>query len=60
MSEETRPVVEDNETPAATAEKQAPKPAWSTPVIVPLSVSLTEQTPGVGSDGGVFPDSTLP
>ena len=36
------------------------KERWSSPVIVPLDVTLSEGNPGVGFDGSVpFPDSTL-
>jgi len=48
------------EKPGVPAEEPGPKAPWNKPVLVPLSVSLTEHTPGVGSDGDVFPDSTRP
>ena len=45
------------EEPARVTEATETKPKWSKPVLVPLSIALTEFSPTVGSDGGFFDSS---
>ncbi len=61
MDDKSRDPGETRESTAGVSEHHGTKSKWSKPVLVPLSIALTENWPGVGSDGMViWPDSTHP
>ncbi len=57
MDDTTREPNEPAEDRIADSENDARRLTWTKPVLVPLSIALTEMNPGVGSDGGFFDSS---
>ncbi len=51
--ESTEPEKAAVEDPVGVTGASETRPKWSKPVLVPLSIALTELNPGVGSDGGI-------